>query len=203
MEEDTIQKKKEKKKLILYAIIATVIILTIIMIPVIRSNLDKPVDFEFESGITFMPDDDTTVSYISFHNSEFFKETFGSSMASDILDSIQSMVLDGYSKTVQLDANINIQSLSQTVYFPYTVYSMILEISDSNNVSVSLATNNNKYTGVLVGQTTDKGVTQKLYIVFSRGASESSYDRDSVISGLTKWAKKTAGVSEILVSTKN
>lgn len=178
------EKRRHRINIVIVAIVVAIIALIIFSVVMIlqRKGDDGRSEDSVDTGLVF-------------ENYSFANSMLGGNLFAVVSSNLESVVMDGAEVEGDLaetyTAKINNSEVASKVVFPYSVSSFNFEVSDGRKYNVDIAANMPSYYGVLISRSEPKQETPKLFIVFLGSEKQMGYNRDSVISYLLGWAKKS------------
>lgn len=172
-----------------------------------ENTANTEVDYEIidESDDETYTIHDGSTPTIDFINSTFVVDFINNADASDIvLRQINNAIIEslGAGAGGSYTAFAAGKNVSKKVSFPYNLLSFVLEVSNGKDYNVQIALQNRTYLALAVSPLpVDNGGYTYFYIVFMRSAEDAGYDRNTVISNLTRWVQNHNEGYEILQPT--
>ena len=191
---------KVDKKAIIGFVILVLAVIGVIVFSFFGGNLENSYHGEGDHGV----DNDSSADdgqFVSFRNLDFMGDFLGSgaSAAMGVLrDEIIGNITESEGETNTLTATMPGSSLVKEIYFPFDTCSFNLNISDGRAYSIKIASQKDKYFGVMVRDMDSAANSPvELYVMFL----EMTQDRDNAVNSIVNWAKSNYS-GELLLTTK-
>ena len=143
---------------------------------------------------------------VAFNGTNTLSDSMGMSVLGVLIDNVDTVITmpseletvgESENDDIVLNVSVDPKSFIEDVYFPYTVYSFLFEVSDDRYYSIKVAADGEKYCGVLVQRFLPSKGQPYLYITNLGG----SQNWNNTVNGLTNWAKSVYPDGFIVTTT--